>query len=136
LRIQSTPDLERLITESIYSGILDAKLYNEQEFIKVYSSIGRDVLLNNEPGKKYGPNRRVFDLVKGLESFGGRVDKGLEYITEVKNNIMRNEDTVANTSADQSPTPETDSSSAQGNSSLTGGDSPISNKRKRPIDPK
>lgn len=124
LYIDSTPDLERLITESIYSNIIDAKLYNEQEYVKVYSSIGRDVLLNDEPEKKYGPNTKVSDLIVGLEAFGERVDRALEYINEVDSSINK-DDTTTETSKEQTPVTPNDQREQE---------SPLGNTRKRKIE--
>lgn len=126
LYIGSTPELERLITESIYSNIIDAKLYNEQEYVKIYSSIGRDVLLNDEQDNKYGPNIRVSDLVKGLEAFGQRVDRALDYISEVDSSINKN-DTTTETSKEQTP-------ATPGETATKDQESPLGNTRKRKIE--
>ncbi|CAM9023036.1 unnamed protein product [Wickerhamomyces anomalus] len=139
LNIDSTPELERLITKSIYSRIIDAKLYNEQGVVQVYSSIGRDVLLDNETEKKYGSNKRVSDLIQGLRSFGAKVEKGQKYIDEVQSSITKEEMTTTtslnNTYSGEETTP-TPSGSSPTKSKETKEQQALNNKRKRKIEGK
>lgn len=139
LNIDSTPELERLITESIYSRIIDAKLYNEQGIVQVYSSIGRDVLLDNETEKKYGSNKRVSDLIQGLRSFGAKVEKGQKYIDGVQSSITKEEMTTTtslnNTYSGEETTP-TPSGSSPTKSKETKEQQALNNKRKRKIEGK
>lgn len=140
LCIRSTPELERLITESIYSKIIDAKLYNQEEFVRIYSSIGRDVLLNHEPDKKYGTNKRISDLIGGLQAFGARVEKGQQYINEVRSSVVT-DDAANSPSKEDTPTPMT-TSEASASDSLDSGEqfldqvALVNNKRKRKIEGK
>ncbi|CCH45611.1 COP9 signalosome complex subunit 7 [Wickerhamomyces ciferrii] len=91
LGIENIQILEKLIIESIYSNILDAKLFNQEQILKINYSIGRDVLLENDDLEKieqqYGKIVKINDLIDGLNKFGGKIDKGIDYIDEISNNL-------------------------------------------------
>lgn len=83
LGLESPIELERLIVESTYDNVLDAKLYNKEGFIRIFSSSGRDVLLEGEDSR-FGATK-VSDLIEGLDKFNSKIQKAFSYINHIDN---------------------------------------------------
>lgn len=74
--------------ESIYSKIIDGKLFSQQRYIKISTCTGRDVLLESEPVPKYGRITKVSDLLAGLEKFSHRIDNAFDYINQISGQLQ------------------------------------------------
>lgn len=89
-------ELERLIVESIYSDIIEAKIYSQERYIKISTCRGRDVLLSSEEIPDYDKIMTIEDLLAGLEKFNRRIDKAFEYTEQISNHLRSGEDELLN----------------------------------------
>lgn len=87
LDFNTTLDLEIFLVESISLNVIDAVLFGEEQLVKVKSSRGRDVLLDQEPDKQVLQERykarTVSSMVESLKAFSARVDKSLDYLQAI-----------------------------------------------------
>lgn len=97
--IHSNSELERLITESIYNKIIDAKLNSQEQLIKISTSKGRDVLQSDDPRfdniqRKYPEVQTDKNLFDNLRSFKDRIAKADKYLNEIKDSFEQEKEKI------------------------------------------
>jgi hypothetical protein len=81
------------LAEAIYTKVIDAVVFSEEQVVRVKSSIGRDVLLPSESIDQY-PTTSVKDLIQGLKQFRERIGKGLSYVDQISQDLNQPEVSV------------------------------------------
>lgn len=74
------------LAESIFSHVVDAVVFSEEQLVRVKSSAGRDVLLPGESIGKYTTNSTQ-DLITGLHEFQERIAKGINYVGQISKDL-------------------------------------------------
>lgn len=80
LELNDDVELEVLIIESNYCGIVKSEIYDFERRVEVSYSIGRDVALPGEEISSYSATS-CEDLVRALDKFDRRVLRGIDYIS-------------------------------------------------------
>ncbi|KAH3684973.1 hypothetical protein WICPIJ_004052 [Wickerhamomyces pijperi] len=90
--IDSNSELERLLTESIYQNIIEAKINSYEQLIKINTTQGRDILLTEDPNftdiqRKFPNVQTDKDLLEKLAKFKLKIAKANEYLDDIKNSF-------------------------------------------------